>query len=102
MRKLFIVLAFVAVFFVGAMASNSVLNDNKNNHSNYLYAKPKPVPHKVTFDVIIGDCNNDGLVDIGDITQMIAELRYQKALDFNEDGVFDTDDYDALDGYLYH
>jgi hypothetical protein len=76
--------------------------------SGLVFVQPATIPGWIFTDVISGDANSDGTVDIADVVYLIGYL-YRGGLppspnslgDFNQDGEVNIADLVALINYLY-
>ena len=74
----------------------------------YQYAIENHIPYTLLDNVLLGDANGDGSVNINDVTQIqrhLAELEslegiYLHAADANQDGTLDISDATTLQMYL--
>lgn len=94
-----ILLGFVVLVLPGAC--NSVLEDKKVTGVSTTI-QPSAPKDKGPFDEVLkGDLDFNGIVDIADLQIMIDQQKNFAALDFDGNGKFEVKDFEAMKNYLF-
>lgn len=91
-----------------AFANDNITIHCYYNSYAYQYALENSIPYVLLDNVLLGDANGDGAVNINDVTTIqryLAELEtiegiYLRAADVNQDGTVDIADATAIQMYL--
>lgn len=103
--KFYSILVFLAMILISIpSACNMFTGDTKSEPSitkGALIEPAMPAVPNPFDDVMPGDLNFDGQLDIADLQIMIEQQKNLAALDFDGNGKFDVKDFEALKNHLF-